>query len=166
MTTERAQASRYTPHGAYQRLRRILHRPADFPLFLRVGWFLLLLPSRLDRVPLPRLLDEISRAGRPRALNVAQGLNRLVRLRHPWLSRPLADRNTCYVRALCMYRFLDPGAKQSMRIHFGVEPGIDSTDRVRGHAWVTVDGELLEAPEPVLAGRVREIYAHPPVRGR
>jgi hypothetical protein len=48
-----------------------------------------------------------------------------------------------------------------MRIHFGVEPGVSATDRLRGHAWVTVDGALLEAPEPVLAGRVRELYAYP-----
>lgn len=46
--------------------------------------------------------------------------------------------------------------------HFGVEPGADANDRIRGHAWVTLDGELLEAPEPVLAGRVRELYVYPP----
>lgn len=46
--------------------------------------------------------------------------------------------------------------------HFGVEPGADANDRIHGHAWVTLDGELLEAPEPVLAGRVRELYVYPP----
>ncbi len=67
----------------------------------------------------------------------------------------------CYVRALTLYRFLDPGAAL-LRIHFGVEPGVDAADRLRGHAWISVGGDIFETPDPVRAGRVREIYGHPP----
>jgi hypothetical protein len=36
-----------------------------------------------------------------------------------------------------------------------------ASDRLRGHAWVTLGGELLEAPAPVMAGRVSELYVYP-----
>ena len=66
----------------------------------------------------------------------------------------------CYLRALTVFRFLDPGAAE-MRIHFGVEPGAAGSARLRGHAWITVSGGIVEAPEEVLAGRVKEIYCYP-----
>lgn len=65
----------------------------------------------------------------------------------------LRRRNTCYVRALTLYRFIHPG-KGNLKIHFGVEPKIPPNDRLRGHAWVTIDGILVEAPTPVLEGRI------------
>jgi len=119
------------------------------------------LPRRLDRQPLDRLLSEL--ASRPRDISpdVQSDARRISRLRQAWLASPLfRARNTCYVRALTMFRFLaDDG--RSMRIHFGVEPGTDPGDRVRGHAWVTVGDDVLEAPQPLLSGRVSELYAFP-----
>ena len=66
----------------------------------------------------------------------------------------LRRRNTCYVRAFTLYRFVDAGTRD-VRIHFGVEP--DRSDRLRGHAWVTVDGEMLEGPPEVTTGSIVEV---------
>lgn len=142
-------------------MRRTFITPGDAFFSLRIGWFLFVLPRRMSRVALPVFLDELARSPRPTSAYPEIALQRIIRLRRPWLALPLAGRNTCYTRALCVYRFLDPGAGHFMRMHFGVETGADPTDRLRGHAWVTLDGNSLEPPEPVVAGRVREIYAHP-----
>lgn len=158
MTAHPEPATRSTHGGVLRRLRRKFRSPGDVALALHMGWFLLTLPRRMARTPLPDLLARIERSPRPYAC----GLDRVVRLRNPWLYRVFPSRNTCYMRALCVYRFLTPDPGSELRIHFGVEPGTDPTDRLRGHAWVTLDAMLLEPPEPVVAGRVREIYVYPP----
>ncbi len=157
MTSVPALAPRDTLRGLLQRMHRTFLVPGDVVLALQIGWFLHRLPRRMARTALPQLLDQLRQSRRPGYCP----LERVLRLRGPWLSRVLPSHNTCYVRALCVYRFLTPGLGRIMRVHFGVEPGVDPGDRLRGHAWVTVDGELLEAPEPVVAGRVKEIYSHP-----
>ncbi|MGI9044885.1 MAG: lasso peptide biosynthesis B2 protein [Gemmatimonadaceae bacterium] len=139
---------------------RTLREPGDITLALRIGAFLLTMPRRLDRLPLDAVLGRIRRE-RERSGSATSGIERVARLRQALLASPLLrHRNTCYVRAMTLYRFLDGGG-QRMRIHFGVEPGMAASDRVRGHAWVTLDGELLEAPSSVLAGRVSELYVYP-----
>lgn len=154
-------APKWTPLGLAQRARNVLERPSDVLLALRIGYFVLTTPARLERIPLPEFLDRLRARRRPRAATVPAAVRRIERLRQPWLRlTPLAERNTCYVRALTLYRFLDP-CGGALRIHFGVAPGDDPADRLSGHAWITVDGTLYEAPDPVVAGRVREIYAHP-----
>lgn len=157
MTAVSALAPYNTLRGLLQRLRRTFLAPGDVILALRIGWFLYRLPPHMARTALPELLDGWALSRRPRQC----AAERILRLRRPWLAHVFPSHNTCYVRALCVYRFLTADARRSMRIHFGVEPGIEPGDRLRGHAWVTLDGELLEAPEPVLAGRVQEIYSHP-----
>jgi hypothetical protein len=142
-----------------QVLQGTIKRPEDIPLALQIGVFILALPHKLSRSDLPRLMDEIRYSPRPKG---SVDLERISRLRRPWLWLPILNaRNTCYVRAMTLYRFLDP-REGDLRIHFAVEPGRNPEDRLRGHAWVTVDGEVLEEPVHVLAGRLREIYVHPP----
>ena len=145
-----------------QRARRLLHRPGDILLTLRIGWFIWRLPHRLRKQPLPRLLDALRAARRPAAPDVASGLERIIRLRTPWLRRyRFGTHNTCYVRALSLYRFLDAG-NHDLRIHFVVEPARTPEARLRGHAWVTVDNQIIEEPERLRAGgRTREVYSHP-----
>ena len=58
------------------------------------------------------------------------------------------------MRAFTLYRFVDAG-ERDLRIHFGVE--LDRSDRLHGHAWVTVDGELLEGPPEVTDGSIVEV---------
>lgn len=152
----------WSPTGMLQRARRLLRRPDDIILTLRIGWFIWRLPHRLRKQPLPRLLDALRAARQPAAPDVASGLERIIRLRTPWLRRyRLGTHNTCYVRALSLYRFLDAG-NHDLRIHFVVEPARTPHARIRGHAWVTVDNQIIEEPERLRAeGRTREVYSHP-----
>jgi len=144
-----------------RRLGRLARQPRDVPLLLRMGCFLWTAPVRLGRSDLPAFLARLGAARRPRAHDVGAGVARIARLRQALLRLPtLRGSNTCYVRALTLYRFLDPGDRQ-LRIHFGVEPGADPEDRLAGHAWITVDDEVIEPPDPLLQGRVHEIYCYP-----
>jgi hypothetical protein len=152
----------WSPIGLLQRARRLLHQPGDIVLTLRIGLFVWRLPHQLRRRALPRLLDDMRAARRPAAPDIASGMERIIRLRTPWLRRHrFGSHNTCYVRALSLYRFLDAG-NQDFRIHFVVEPARMPNERLRGHAWVTVDGRILEEPERLRAeGLTHEVYSHP-----
>ena len=152
---------RWTPGELWRGFGRTFESPREVTLCLRIGHFVWRLPRLLDARPLPEALAAIRQPADRSPEGVERQVGRIGRLRQAWLNlAPLAARNTCYVRAITLYRFLQVG-HGALRIHFGVEPGVSVDDRVRGHAWVTHDGELLEPPEPVLAGRVREIYAYP-----
>jgi hypothetical protein len=146
---------------ALLRAVKLMGRPRELALALRIGCFLWTIPRELEKQPVPRLLERLRAASRPRASDPETSLARIARLRHVWLRLPrLRAHDTCYTRAFTLYRFIDP-CGGALRIHLGVEPGIDPGDRLRGHAWVTLDGRILEPPPAVAAGRVREIYCHP-----
>ena len=98
-----------------------------------------------------RLLEGLRRSRWPRASQ-----ERVARLRGWWLWKRFGDRNTCYVRALTMYRFLGAPQEQ-LQLHMGIEELAATHDRLHGHAWVSVGGTVIEGPEAALAGRVREI---------
>jgi len=146
-----------------QRARRLLRQPGDIILTLRIGLFIWRLPHQLSRHPLPNLLDAIRAGSRPAAPDVATGVERIIRLRTPWLRNyRFGTHNTCYIRALSLYRFLDAGDRD-IRIDFVAEPARTPDDRLRGHAWVTVDDKILEEPERLRAeGLTHEVYSHPP----
>jgi len=151
----------WTPWGLFRRLRRIFRRPADFCLALQIGYFLWSAPQRMEKNGLPALLKELSSQPRPTAPSALASVERIARLRGIWLRRGFfRSRNTCYLRALTLYRFIDD-RNRCIRIHYGIEQGCGK-DRHRGHAWVTVDGMLWEAPDATLDGCVREIYVFPP----
>ena len=155
-------APKWTPLGLWQRFRVIVREPSDFPLALRVGYFLCRAPADLEQVSLPEFLASLRASARPGALDVWSSKERIVRLREAWLRLPgLRARNTCYLRAFTLYRFLEAG-DGAVGIHFGIEQPRESGDRLRGHAWITVDGRLLEGPEAVAAGGILEI----PLPGR
>jgi len=146
----------WAKQGLTRGFARTFHRPADLMLAFRIGVFLWQLPRRLDRQPLDSLLRELAEGS-----DLQSDAQRISRIRQAWLASPLfRERNTCYIRALTLYRFLGD-QRNSKRIHFGVEPGMRPGDRIHGHAWVTLDGDVLEAPEPLLSGRVRELYSFP-----
>ena len=152
----------WSPIGMLQRARRLLRQPSDIILTLRIGLFIWRLPHQLRRHPLPRLLDAVRAGSRPDASDIATGIERIIRLRTPWLvQHRFGSHNTCYVRALSLYRFLDAG-DHDFRIHFVVEPARSPDDRIRGHAWVTVDNQILEEPGRLRAeGLTHEVYSHP-----
>lgn len=152
-------ARKWTPLGIAQRLPTFFREPGDFLLALSIGRFLWSIPADVDRADLPSVLARLDSARSSRT----GGVERITRLLQPWLRLgPLRARDNCYVWALALYRFLDPGGDE-LRIHFGVEAR-PAGERLRGHAWITLNGEAVGAPEPVRAGAVREMYSHPPAR--
>lgn len=152
----------WATRGIWSGVRRTLRQPGDLMLAARIGLFLVTVPRRMQQRSLSDLLAGLDAAHSQSPSDPQNQVERISRLRQAWLASPLMSaRNTCYVRALTLYTFLDPGADEK-RIHFGVESGMDEGDRIHGHAWVTLGGKLLEPPEPVLAGRVRELYSYPP----
>lgn len=136
----------WTPWGLALRLARTVRHPEDILWLARIGWFVLRLPMNVERTHLSAFLGQLRTAPRPPAIDPIAGAERIARLRTPWLRSPgLRSRDTCYVRALTLYRFLDPaGHDVSLRV------GAEWFDRpggiLRGHAWVALDGTVLEGP--------------------
>ncbi len=125
-------------------------------LAMRMGWFLWRMPG-LNEHSLPGFLGRIAGDTKGRSAKVG----RIKRWRTRWLRVPgLRGRDTCYTRAVVMFRFLQ--ADGAVRFHLGTEDPRFAGDCVHGHAWVTVDGRELEPlPDPIRQ-RVRELYAFPP----
>jgi hypothetical protein len=144
-----------------ERFRRKFRRPADVLLALRIGVFMATVPRLLARDDLPAALGRIRGKGRPPAADADAAVERIVRLRRMWFRiPPLAPYNTCFTRALTLYRFLDaPG--RSLSIHFVLEPPRWPGDRLHSHAWVTLDGRVLEEPDLSAQEGVREMFRHP-----
>jgi hypothetical protein len=154
---EDALAPKWTPRGFWQRFSTIVREPSDMPLAIKMGLFMCRAPIDLEKVSLPEFLSSLRARPRPAADDVRTSMERIVRLRTAWLRLPwLQARNTCYLRAFTLYRFLDAG-DLTVGIHFGIQPPAQPGDRLRGHAWVTVDGLLLEGPEEVSRGGILEI---------
>jgi hypothetical protein len=131
---------------------------------LRLGYFVWRTPSVLQVVHLSRLLESYRTRSRPPARSLTASVERLSRLSWPWLRLSwFRDRDTCYLRALLLYRFLDAG-DADLRIHFVVEPARAPADRLRGHAWVTVDGQALGVEDPGVVARSQALYTYPPMR--
>ena len=148
------------PRRLARAARRTFRRPADVWFALRIGWFVWRAPIDLARNDLWSFVDRLRGARRPRASDPAASYERVARLRHPWLRLPgLRGRDTCYVRALTLYRFVDPG-KDDLELHLAVEDGYDPGDRLHGHAWVSVDSVTFE-DLPTTARRLREVALDP-----
>lgn len=150
-------APKWTPHGFAQRVRRIFHTPSDFTLAFKVGVFMWLAPAMLRRRNLKIFLDDLRAQPRPKANNAGASLERIQRLRQLCLRLPMMrSRDNCYVRAITLYRFLDSG-QDFVNVHFGIEEKDDPRERLRGHAWVTLNGHLLEGPPEAIFGKLKEV---------
>jgi Transglutaminase-like superfamily len=131
------------------------HRPLPgngLPLWLAVGHFIIRAPARLARTELPAFLARI--AAQPRD---GSDFDRITRISSRWLRLfPLRSRDTCYLRSLALFRFMD-GRGGDLCVHFGVdEPR--AGDRLHGHAWVSLNGQALNAPASLAEGKLKEIY--------
>lgn len=134
-----------------RQLRALIRHPHDLVLLPAIGLFIARLPHRIERAPsLPHLLRELRRSRTPRASQA-----RIVRLRGWWMWKRFGAMNTCYGRALTLYRFLD-APDEAIELHMGIETR-EGSERLHGHAWVTVNGRIVEGPDEVLQGRVREV---------
>jgi hypothetical protein len=150
MTANPRQYSRlapwWSPWGVAVRVGDTVKSASDIPWLVRIGWFVLRLPTNVENSHLDDFLAKQELAPRPPATDPHAATERIARLRHPWLRVPgLRSRDTCYVRALALYRFLDPGA-HDVQLRVGVEWHDHPGGVLRGHAWVTLDGQVLEGP--------------------
>jgi len=82
-------------------------------------------------------------------------MERTVRVRTALL-RLFRRFDNCYARAFTLYRFLDV-APERIDLRLGIEPPRTNGDRLRGHAWVLLDGDVLEGPEATAIARSREV---------
>ncbi|MDQ6768144.1 MAG: lasso peptide biosynthesis B2 protein [Candidatus Eremiobacteraeota bacterium] len=150
-------APKWTPAGFLQRARAIIKRPSDVWLATRIGWFMWRAPIGLRQRNLRTFLTELRKLPRPAALDAHTSRERILRLRALCLRFPmLRSRDNCYIRALTLYRFLETG-DHAVTIHFGIEEPADPHQRLRGHAWVSVDGQFFEGPPEVLNARIRTV---------
>jgi hypothetical protein len=145
---------------AVTRARNVIQGPGDALLALSIGAFLVRAPAELEAQDLRGYLELLRHRPRPRAPDLVGGTARVTRIRDAWLRAPgLRRRDSCYVRALTLYRFLDAGDRD-VRLHVGVESAPGPDGRLHGHAWVTVDGEVLEGPPEYVMARIREMPIH------
>jgi hypothetical protein len=136
----------WTPWGLVLRLGRTIRQPSDLVWLWRIGWFVWRLPGNIEDTHLTTFLEQLRTAPRPAAQDPAAGADRIARLRTPWVRTPgLRSRDTCYVRALTLYRFLDP-AGHDIQLKIGAEWFDKPGGVLRGHAWVAMDGRVLEGP--------------------
>ncbi len=138
--------------------RRCLHPNARMagsrlPLWLAVGHFILRAPARMSRSELPAFLGRVAAQNRDGA-----DAARIARLTRRWLRLPsMRSRDTCYLRSLVLFRFLDSNGGD-LCLHFGVDERRAPGARLHGHAWVSLNGIPLNPPDTLAEGRLREIY--------
>lgn len=129
----------------------LARRPHRIPLFVAVGWFIARAPALLAQRNLRSFVRELRAGSYPRGSREA--INAIAAF---WLIHFFPARNTCYGRALTLYRFLDEH-DSDVALHLGIEPKRWENDRLRGHAWVSLRGEILEGPPEAYEGNLREI---------
>ena len=133
---------------------------SSLPEWLAIGHFLLRAPARLGRTELPTFLARL--AAHPRkGSNFKQISRRMKR----WLRLPfLRSRDTCYLRSLALFRFVDFG-EDDLCLHFGVDEPKEANERLHGHAWISLNGKALNPPESFVEGRLKEIYRYSTLTG-
>lgn len=147
---------RWSPSWIAHHLHRVIKTPADVPLSLAIGWFLVRAPDDLARRHLVDFLERVRSRKRPVLEQLGSGIDRIIRLRNAWLGLPfLRGRDSCYMRSLTLYRFLDI-EEDRIELHLGVDRPEGPAGRLHGHTWVTVDGAVVEEPSDA-AERTREL---------
>ena len=117
-------------------LRGCMHSPGDGWLALRMVAWRLAMPMLKWALPLPRLVRLMWAEGRRSASEADR--QRIVTLVHA-LYGPRGGRllDNCLERSLVSYRFLaEAGADPQLVVAVS-----DAGGALRGHVWVTVDGE-------------------------
>jgi glycosyltransferase involved in cell wall biosynthesis len=142
-----------TPASQSKKSKPLRMRGSGLPLWLAVGHFILRAPARLARTELPVFLARV--AAQPR--NGAD-FKRVAKITQRWLRLPgLRSRNTCYLRSLVLFRFVDP-RQGELCLHFGVDELRDPSERLHGHSWVSLNGVALNPPQSFHEERIQEIY--------
>jgi hypothetical protein len=124
-----------------------------FPLWVAVGHFIVRAPARLARTPLPVFLARLAVQPRDGA-----DFLRVAKLSRRWLRLyPLRSYDTCYLRSLVLFRFIDSQGGD-LCVHFAVDELAADGGRLHGHAWVSLNGQPLNGPASLAEGKCREIY--------
>jgi glycosyltransferase involved in cell wall biosynthesis len=141
-----------------RRLRDLVREPGEIVLALRIGFFLWRAPYALARTHVHEYLKSLERERRRTCDRrpLERQLALIERTRKLWLRLPFfRNRDSCYLRSLTLYRFLDVG-EEPMHLHFAVEEREDARERRRAHVWVSVAGKTYEGP-PQTNARLREV---------
>jgi len=136
-------------------LRLAIRDPQSAWLAMHIGLFIVCARRRLARQSLPQFIATLRHRGFMRVPRASS--ERIVGFRSWWLRLPALQKcDTCYVRAMTLYRFLD-APDRDLQLHIGIEKRESDGERLRGHAWVSLADAVIEGPAAVLEGRIREI---------
>lgn len=111
---------------------------------LQLRWMVWTLPRLVRRLPLTHLLADML----PSAVEPAWQLPpaRTVAAVQAALARPFRMRGRpCLREGLAAFHFLRRGGHAAV-LHFGVDRNSTRKARIRGHCWVSLDGEILLNP--------------------
>ena len=134
---------------------RLIRRPADAWIVLRLLPWALALPALKYVVPLPRLARLMW--ARPVSARRDRECERRVAALVRGLSGTLTRDENCLERSLLAYRFLS---------RLGADPRLVAgvrrdTNELIGHVWVTVDGEPVGEPPGTIADFARVVVFGP-----
>ena len=155
-------AAKWTPTGLMQRFRKTLLQPGDIILMIQIGFFIWRIPAGLKKQNLKHFLEQIHQSHRPKSDNIQDSVDRIIRLRKPWLRlSKFKSYDTCYVRSLTLFRFTD-AQDEDIKLHFVAEIKEKDKDRLKGHAWITIADKIIEEPALLSEqGKVKEIFSYP-----
>ena len=124
--------------------RKLVTRPAEAWLLVRMAWWVVVLSATARCYSLPRALRIV--AGNPKRSGEALNRDDLARAIDLLLSADiLMFRPVCWKRAAVLHRYLSRNGIPT-RIIFGVR---NESGEVDGHAWLEADGQpILETTPP------------------
>ena len=124
--------------------RKLVTRPDEAWLLLRMAWWVVVLSATARCYSLPRALQIV--AGNPKRSRAAIDRDDLARAIDLLLSADfLMFRPVCWKRAAVLHRYLSRNGEPT-RIIFGVR---NESGEVDGHAWLEADGQpILETTPP------------------
>src|SRR5690349_10094712 len=124
--------------------RKLLTRPDEAWLLMRMAWWVVVLSATARCYSLPRALEIV--AGNQKPSNEALNREDLARAIDQLLSADfLMFKPICWKRAAVLHRYLSRNGIHT-RIIFGVR---NESGKVDGHAWLEADGQpILETTPP------------------
>jgi len=135
-----AKTSRLLSRGA----RKIVTRPGEAWLLLRMAWWVAVLSAMARFYSLPRALEIV--AGNQKRSNGALNREDLARAIDLLLSADvLIFKPICWKRAAVLHRYLSRNGTPT-KIIFGVRN--ESGGKVDGHAWLEADGQPILEKDP------------------
>jgi Transglutaminase-like superfamily len=135
----------------FAKARQQIDSPQQALLFARMVSWAWLFRVLKRSIALPRLVRLARWRGHVRSLSNDQRERVVILAR--WASRPVrsSSRGNCLERALVTYRYLT-ATNADPTLMVGFADGVTAADRVRGHAWVAVNGQPIDETDESLSG--------------